>query len=128
MPAKILVVDDNEDQLATLSEILKAMGHSTVLAESSIEALQLLEQSPFDLVITDVVMPGMDGIAFAKLARAVGKSVPVVLITGVGGAVESTLERGMIALLKPVSPEMLESVVAEALNQVGPCGSPGRPT
>ena len=65
-PDRILVVDDEADMLETCRRILVRRGHDVETAASGDEAEDVLERSPFELLITDLVMPGMDGIALAR--------------------------------------------------------------
>jgi two-component system cell cycle response regulator DivK len=81
--AKILIVDDNRMILQALSEHLEEMGHDTEVADGGLEALDLLETLRPDLIIMDIVLPGMSGIEVTKKIRAnpALSSVPVVAFT-----------------------------------------------
>ena len=81
--AKILIVDDNRMILQALSEHLEEMGHDTEVADSGLDALDLLENIRPDLIIMDIVMPGMSGIEVTKKIKAnpALASVPVVAFT-----------------------------------------------
>jgi len=83
MQTKVLVVDDNTDSVAILRGFLEARRYAVVAAGTGIEALECLRREEFDLVLLDVMMPGMSG--FDVLAHMRGDnataSVPVILLT-----------------------------------------------
>ena len=113
--ARVLVVDDDVEQRGLWGALLECMGHAPVRAESGDEALRILEREAFDLAIATVTIRGMEGMNFGKVIRGIRAELPVVLLAGPGDRVEGTLERGMVALLTPVSLDMMESVVTELL-------------
>ncbi len=118
--ARVLVVEDDPANQLTMSALLEGMGHETTLAERGDEALRILDTTqPLDLIISDVVMPGMSGLDFARRARLARPGMPIVLVTGDSEAMESVLESGAIALLKPYSPDTLRQVVGESLEARG---------
>ncbi|HNV85726.1 MAG TPA: response regulator [Candidatus Omnitrophota bacterium] len=83
---RILVIDDEQLITSTLKGILKRSGFETVITNSGGEAVSLIEHESFDLIISDIRMPGMDGIRTlheikTRLAGA-GKTCPVIFITG----------------------------------------------
>lgn len=81
--SKILVVDDDPLLLDLLLETLKTIGYDPVGASSGDEALSLLDRNSIDLVITDIKMPGMNGIELARRVRTINHDIPVIFITGV---------------------------------------------
>ena len=81
---RILVVDDQESMRTLLQDMLEVIGYEVTLAESGDQALQLVESSDFDLVLSDLNMPGMDGAALLKAIKASLPELPVVIITGYG--------------------------------------------
>ena len=86
----------------------------------ALHSLRILDTpQPLDLIISDVVMPGMSGLDFARRARLARPGMPIVLVTGDSDAMESVLESGAIALLKPYSPDTLRQVVGESLEARG---------
>jgi DNA-binding NtrC family response regulator len=78
---RILVVDDEESMCQYLSILLGKEGYEVLTANSGAEALQTLESSPCDVVMTDIQMPGMDGIQLLKGVRAVDPETPVIIMT-----------------------------------------------
>jgi CheY-like chemotaxis protein len=113
----ILVVDDEPIHRESLTELLLAEGYDVTTCDRAIDALnQMRARNPFDLVISDVVMPQMDGLEFMAGVRALPRPIPVVLVTGHDGAVENILASGAIALLKPYSVLTLQGVLSEQLS------------
>jgi PAS domain S-box-containing protein len=127
--ARILVVDNEAPVLAVLGEMLKEAGHQVVPAGSGVEALQALGSAEFDLVITNVGMPGMTGWELVEQIRAKEARLPVLFITGWGLREEDRARcRGLgIAdvLFKPVTPADLQRVVQQALMTTAAPGGPG---
>ena len=79
---KILAVDDDEVILTFINCILKMDSHEVVNAHCFDEALSVMEDNKFDMVITDIVMPGKDGTELMKHIRSEGYTMPIVAITG----------------------------------------------
>ena len=79
---RILLVDDNPDILLALSNYLQQNGFAVEPAGDGIEALEKLEKNRFDLVLSDVRMPRMDGLTLAKAVRAAFCATPIILMTG----------------------------------------------
>ena len=80
--AHILLVEDSPEVSMTVREILASAGHTVEDAPQGREALKLLAAGKFDLIVTDIWMPGMDGIALLKEIRGAGNMIPVVVISG----------------------------------------------
>lgn len=106
--ATVLVVDDYAISLRLLTHILQRANHDALTASHGLEALDLLDQHPIDLVILDIDMPEMDGIAVLKHIRADARFqyLPVVMLTASGNdddrvQAESAGANGF--LTKPVS-------------------------
>ncbi len=82
VPAQILLVDDNEMGLTARKTLLEEQGYSVTMATSGEAALEMLRRSPFDLVITDFRMPGMNGIELIRQIREERPQIPVILLSG----------------------------------------------
>lgn len=80
--ARILVVDDIATVTALLNAILSDAGHEVVESYDGRSALELARGGGFDLIITDLIMPGLDGIEIVKTMRAEGIAVPIIAISG----------------------------------------------
>ncbi len=82
--ARILVIDDDEMVRFTLDHILKSGGHEVVAAASGGEGLRLQRETPFDLVITDILMPEQDGIETIRILHADFPKLPILAVSGGG--------------------------------------------
>lgn len=116
---RILIVDDEQLSLSLLEQYLSESGFQLILATSATEALQLLQTQAVDLVISDIVMPGMDGIKLIENIRSSHPDMPVIAITAngsVGNAVEAMRNGAYDYLEKPVNPDVLLIAIRRALN------------
>jgi two-component system response regulator MprA len=84
---RILVVEDDGRLAATLQRVLEAEGHEVELAVDGLEALRLARARPPDLVVLDVMLPGLDGIGVCRRLRATAR-FPILLLTALGGTEE----------------------------------------
>jgi CheY-like chemotaxis protein len=93
-PARILVVEDNDDNRRLLCIYLEREGYAVVDARDGAEALERVQADPFDLVCSDVQMPRMDGYTLCRRLKEdpATERVPIILITAVHTSVEDTLE------------------------------------
>ncbi|HSV58439.1 MAG TPA: PAS domain S-box protein [Variovorax sp.] len=107
----ILLVEDNDDVGQFALALLSEVGHATTLAGNASEALGILaaEHASFDLVFTDVVMPGMDGIEMAKEVRSRWPDLPIVLTSGYSHVLAKEGDHGFALLQKPYSLQELET-------------------
>jgi DNA-binding NtrC family response regulator len=115
---RVLVVDDNARARTSMVEVLAAAGHDVVASASAIEALKTVEHGHFDVIITDLQMPGMDGLAFIRTLAERGVESQVVMVTAfasVTSAVEAMRYGAFDYIEKPFDVEQLESLVARAL-------------
>lgn len=117
--AQILIVDDDPAQRLLLHTFLRRRGYVVETASGPPEAMKVLETKTFDLVITDLMMPYVDGITFVEQLRADEryKSVPIILITAY--ATDEIVEKGMrkgvsLTLTKPVDLDKLQALVGFA--------------
>ncbi|USI72914.1 cell cycle two-component system response regulator CpdR [Sphingomonas morindae] len=79
---KILLAEDDSSMRVYLARALERVGYAVSAVANGTEALPLLERDQFDLLLTDIVMPGMDGIELAQRAAALAPSMRVMFITG----------------------------------------------
>jgi len=114
--ATILIVDDEEAIRSAVRSLLSRDGHRLVVASSGLEAMSQLEALPIDLVICDVVMPGMGGLALCAAIKShpEWRYIPTILLTALGG--EDDMVRGLAAgaddfLSKPVDGVLLRARV-----------------
>src|SRR5689334_1592987 len=124
---RILLVDDDKDLLHLISMRLGATGYTVATAESGESALAALAVSPPDLVITDLRMEGMDGLALFDAIHREAPALPVVILTAHGTIPEAVAatRRGVFGFLtKPFDPKVLLDTVATALRLSGaPAGT-----
>jgi CheY-like chemotaxis protein len=115
---KVLVVDDDPAVRKSIDRILSSKGYAVITAESGEEALRKLNEEKYDLVYTDIRMPGMSGLEVAEQVKARKPWTPVVIITGYGtDAAEARAEAAGVSsfMHKPLSPEMIEDSARDAL-------------
>src|SRR5438445_5438269 len=117
---RILVVDDEANARAALSEILRDEGYATETAADGFKALGKLEEFAPDVILTDVKMPGLDGIAFMEKARAAAPGAVFVVMTAFGtisSAVDAVKKGAENYLTKPLEYEALAAVVERAVEK-----------
>ena len=110
---KILLAEDDSSMREYLARALERVGYSVKAVGCGTEAMPLLEAESFDLLLTDIVMPGMDGIEVARQAAARDPSLRIMFITGFAAVALSAQDRapaGAKVLSKPVH---LRDLVAE---------------
>jgi DNA-binding NtrC family response regulator len=108
--AHLLIVDDDANTLASLSRAFRLAGHQATVCDNAARALDLIKTERFDMVLSDVVMPGKDGLALLEDLKAQGAAVPVVMISGQANiemAVRATRLGAVDFLEKPLSTEKL---------------------
>jgi PAS domain S-box-containing protein len=115
---RILLVDDDEDFLDLLSKMLEALGNQAIIARNGEEALYKFRRGLFDLVITDLGMPKMNGLQVAEAIHNIAPRKPVILITGWADTFnEIQMEKAGIStvLRKPITIEILQEVISKAV-------------
>ena len=112
---RLLVVDDNEEVGAFAETLLAELGHDVARAHSAEEALKLAAAEHFDLVFTDVVMPGMSGIELALELRRRGFDTAIVLTTGYSDRIAETGSEGFPVVTKPYRLDTLADTIERAL-------------
>ena len=117
---RVLVVDDDKAVRAALGVNLRKAGYEVTLCRSAQEALAALEDRPFDLVLTDVAMPGMSGLELLAQLRATWPKVRIVVMTGYGSVPDAvaTMKAGADDyIIKPISREELLVIVERAVQE-----------
>ena len=117
-PTRILVVDDEAHVRSMIGATLERQGYEVLLAASGREALEMLEQNAFDLVLTDIVMQDGNGIALLERMHAQQPNLPVVMVTAIHDisvAIDSMRRGAYDYLLKPFEREHLVTTVQRAL-------------
>jgi len=116
--AQLLIVDDEANTLASLSRAFRLAGHEAVVCDSAAKALDLARSRSFDLILSDVVMPGKDGLALLEDLKSQGVVTPVVMMSGqahIEMAVRATRLGALDFLEKPIATEKLLLTVENAL-------------
>jgi two-component system nitrogen regulation response regulator NtrX len=116
--ARLLIVDDDANTLASLSRAFRLAGHEATVCDNAARALELAKSQSFDLILSDVVMPGRDGIALLEELKAAEVPAPVVMISGQAHlemAVRATRLGAVDFLEKPLSTEKLLLTVENVL-------------
>jgi two-component system nitrogen regulation response regulator NtrX len=116
--SKLLLVDDDANTLASLSRAFRLAGHEAVVCDNADRALELARTQHFDLILSDVMMPGKDGLTLLGELKANGVTAPVVMVSGqanIDMAVRATRLGAMDFLEKPVSTDKLMLTVENAV-------------
>jgi DNA-binding NtrC family response regulator len=116
--AHLLIVDDDASTLASLARAFRLAGHEATVCDNANRALELVKSQPFDMMLSDVVMPGKDGIALLEELRNLGVTLPVVMISGQANiemAVRATRLGAADFLEKPLSTDKLLLTVDNVL-------------
>lgn len=117
---KVIIVDDEADVLELCERILTTQGFQVKTAQDGYEAVRMAEQNRFDLLLTDIKMPGMNGLEIAQALREADPGISCIIMTGF-----STMDRVIEALklgadefiMKPFTPEELSVVINKALEK-----------
>jgi two-component system, NtrC family, nitrogen regulation response regulator NtrX len=118
LKAHVLIVDDEANTLATLARAFRLSGHEATVSDNASKALELATLQNFDLILSDVVMPGKDGISLLEELKKAGVSAPVVMMSGqahIEMAVRATRLGALDFLEKPISSDKLLLTVENAL-------------
>jgi len=116
--AHLLIVDDEANTLASLSRAFRLEGHEAAVCDNANKALELAKTQSFDLILSDVVMPGKDGLTLLEELKGQGILTPVVMMSGqahIEMAVRATRLGALDFLEKPISTEKLLLTVENAL-------------
>jgi len=117
-PPSILLVDDEEDARVTLSELLEMKLFTVTTADTGENALKMLETRTFDLVLSDLFMPRIDGIALTRAIKSMGLTVPVIVMTGfatIEAAVETMKAGAADFITKPFNIDQIIIVITRTL-------------
>jgi two-component system nitrogen regulation response regulator NtrX len=118
LKAHILIIDDDANTLASLARAFRLAGHEATVCDNAARALELAKAERFDLILSDVVMPGRDGIALLGDLKNIGLASPAVMMSGqatIEMAVRATRLGAVDFLEKPISTEKLLLTVENAV-------------
>ena len=116
---QVLVIDDDAVVGRSFDRVLSEKGYDVSTALSGEEALETLDHSNFDVVFTDIKMPGIDGLEVTERIKAKCPWTPVVVITGYGtqaNEVRASVLGASGFVRKPLTPEIIESITLKAVN------------
>ncbi len=116
--AHLLIVDDDNNTLASLARAFRMAGHEATVCDNAARALELVRAQPFDMMLSDVVMPGKDGLSLLEDLRNLGITMPVVMISGQANiemAVRATRLGAVDFLEKPLSTDRLLLTIDQVL-------------
>lgn len=125
---KVLVVDDDPVVGKSFNRVLSQKGYVVVTAGNALDALTKMQEGQYDVVFTDIKMPGMSGIELAERLKVERPWTPVVIVTGFGSTASQDRAKaaGVSSFLqKPLSPEMIEASLTQALLDAVPAVLPG---
>jgi two-component system response regulator HydG len=114
---KVLVIDDNRSFADTMAEVLERVGYDCTVAVSGKSGVQKLEKEDFDVILTDLKLPDLDGLAVLRRARELQPEAEVVMITGHGdvkSAVDAIKQGASHYLTKPPDRDELRAIVQKA--------------
>jgi DNA-binding response OmpR family regulator len=117
---RILIVDDESTLRATMEDLLATDGREIVTAASGEEALAYIEDAPFDLMIVDLIMPGIDGLQVIDVAQKMSPQAKIIMLTAYGtleSAIQAMRRGATDYLLKPANAPEIEAAVDRALQQ-----------
>jgi PAS domain S-box-containing protein len=118
-PGRLIVIDDEVETITPVCEFLSHCGYSVSSFTSGRDALNVIRERPFDLLLTDLIMPEMDGITLLRAALDIDPSLIGIIITGQGtirSAVEAMKVGAFDYILKPPELKLLRQVVSRAMN------------
>jgi len=118
--AKLLVVDDEAAIRESLCDWLSDVGYEVLTAENGPQALEIIEREKLGIVITDLVMPGMDGIELMKTAKSILPNIEVIIITAYGSiptAISAMREGAYDYIEKPFCPERAELLIEKLVER-----------
>ena len=119
--AKVLVIADDVQVRSLIGKFLEIAGHSVVVAEDGIDGMKCFKSAPFDIVITDIIMPHKEGLETIVELKNCNPDIPIIAISG-GGRVEpddylklAKIRGASVILKKPIEGSTLVGIVEELL-------------
>jgi CheY-like chemotaxis protein len=106
--ATVLFAEDDSSIRQNLAQLLSIQGYRVLTAEDGFEALRLLTQQDIDLLLTDIVMPGLDGVELARKAKALRPDMPIMFLTGYSSRAPEAIHMGRL-LHKPIRAAAIEA-------------------
>jgi DNA-binding NtrC family response regulator len=118
--ARLLIVEDEDTLCASLQRVLRKEGYAVDIAGSAEDALEMLHRAAYDLIICDIILPGISGIELLQRYRAINPAQKVVIMTAYASM--DTAKQALAAgasefVLKPLTHDELKAVVRKVLEQ-----------
>jgi DNA-binding NtrC family response regulator len=117
---RIIVVDDDDIFLSLVQDTLEDSGYEIVLSGNCDQALKSIEEKPFDLMITDIRMPGLDGVELAQRARISNPAISVIFMTGytnLSTAQDAVKEGACDYIMKPFELSEFRQAIIKAISK-----------
>ena len=117
---RVLVIDDEQEILTTITNFLKGLGYDVVSASNGLDGIRQVASGDFDLVITDIVMPYVSGIGIVSMVKKKQENVPVIVMTGYGEEPEKIAQEKAadIVLRKPFTMATLKDHISRLLPEI----------
>jgi twitching motility two-component system response regulator PilH len=117
---RVLIVDDSPTQIFTLKALVEKWGHETLIAENGDQAIEMARQEQPDVILMDIIMPGMSGFQVTrKLSKdSETRTIPVIFVSTKDGEADRVwgMRQGAIGFVtKPVNPDLLLSAITDAI-------------
>ena len=118
---RILIIDDDEMVLSTISDLVAFLGYDVKATSEGLDGVELLQQEAFDLVIVDMIMPQVGGLALSKVIRQEQPRLPIVAISGYYEKLLSTVHKPEFdaVLPKPLTLETLKTTLKHVFSETG---------
>lgn len=117
---KILIVEDEELLKSVLVNLLQSDGHEVITATNGVDAIKIIEKDNFDIIITDIIMPGADGIEVLRTSKRIDPDCDVIMITAfatVEGAIECMKLGAYDYITKPFNLDHINIVIAKTIEK-----------
>lgn len=113
---KILLIDDDDSTLESLSSYLEELGYNVLKARNGITGLEIVKNLHPDLIISDIRMPGLNGVEFAFIIKGLKYNIPLILITSYDYKDNKFIDKCSFGYMqKPIDIHMLSSMISDAL-------------
>ncbi|MBU5678058.1 sigma-54 dependent transcriptional regulator [Alkaliphilus sp. MSJ-5] len=119
-PFRVLLVDDEEKFITLLQQRLTRKGYSVEVSNCSLKALNIIEETEFDVALFDIMMSGMDGLELLEKAKKIQPNLEIIMLTGyatVDTAIEAMKKGAYDYLTKPIKPIELELILQKAIDR-----------
>lgn len=112
----ILLIDDDDSTLESLSSYLEELGYNVLKARNGITGLEIVKNLNPDLIITDIRMPGLNGVEFAFIIKGLKYNTPLILISSFDYADNKFIDKCSFGYVqKPIDIHMLSNMISDAL-------------